>query len=294
MDKVSDKIGNMRIRSHADCSITIPRNNKTVEKYLDSKYERCKNQLKWYPQTVEGKDVFENKDKYQGHDGYIIGKGPSLDYLSVDVFKDPKSPVIALNEAIHVVEALDLSNDIYGMQQDAMLKQTCQPKNAPLMMPRTIQYFYPEMTNKYIYRLDQFTVGMQALSAQVALALLKMWGCGFVNMISFDACTSREITYAKSIGHPPEDDPKRFYDHCKRIANTVSELKMNIAHVTPEYLSKSVSDTPQHTSDNQPEHREHQNCPPQADSPDTSESSSETEQPPHETPSDHSESEKQS
>jgi hypothetical protein len=294
MDSIPDKLGNMRIRQHADCSITIPRHNRKLEKYLDEHYERQGNQLKWYPQIVEGKDVFEHENQYEGHDGYIVGKGPSLDYLNKSDFADPESPIICINESIHVVEALDLPNDVYGMQQDAMLKQTCLPKRAPLMMPRQIQYFYPELSNKYIYRLDQFTVGLQALSAQVSLAILKMWGCKFINLVSFDACVNKSVDYAKAIGHEPVDDPTRFLLHCKRIANTVHSLELGVKHITPEGHERSSVDTPQPTLDSQPEHHVPPNDQYSESSQDSLDSISETEQVQHETPTDHSDSETQS
>ncbi len=56
------------------------------------------------------------KAKHPGATAYIIGKGPSLQYLRASDIGP--GPVITINEAIGIVQTLGLPNHIYAMQKD--------------------------------------------------------------------------------------------------------------------------------------------------------------------------------
>jgi hypothetical protein len=61
--------------------------------------------------------VQELKDRYDGQSAWIVGKGPSLAYLTADHFTDP-GPVLTINESILIVQELDIPNPLYSMQKD--------------------------------------------------------------------------------------------------------------------------------------------------------------------------------
>lgn len=55
---------------------------------------------------------------YQDMPAYIVGKGPSLKYLTADHFSVPDGPVIVLNDAIIAVEKIGIPNQIFSLQKD--------------------------------------------------------------------------------------------------------------------------------------------------------------------------------
>ena len=300
MTPIPDKVLGMRIRKSEDCSIYIPRQNKAVEAILDRDFQRVPNQLKWFPIVADGKNIDDLKDKYKNCDGYIIGKGSSLDNISKDIFTSPDAVIIAINESIYKVEGLGLPNDIFGLQCDALLRNTCKPDKSPLLISHHIQYFYPKMDNKYVFSYAEHIIHAQSLSAQICLSLIKMMGVKHITMVAFDACVEGDVTYADCIGHPPEGDAERFRTHCNRIRNTVRELQINVSW-TPVIKASTqatpvaqTSDTPLPSSDNPTEHHEPESSESLTDSQDTSDRSLETESSPHDTQPDHSDTPPQS
>lgn len=296
MTPIPETVLGMRIRKSEDCSIYIPRQNKAVEEILDRDFQRVPNQLKWFPIVMGGKNINDLKDKYKGCDGYIIGKGSSLDNISKDIFTSSDAVVIAINESIYKVENLGLPNDVFGLQCDPLLGNTCKPKKSPLLISHHIQYFYPKMVNKYVFSYAEHIIHAQSLSAQICLSLMKEMGVGYIKMVAFDACVEGGIDYADCIGHPPEGDAERFRTHCNRIRNTVRELQINVEWLP--IIKKAVSnqaspaaqtsDTPLPSSDSPIEHHENDQLESLTDLQDTSDQSSETELFHHDTPPDHS------
>ena len=136
----------------------------------------------WYGQPIERKvpRVLQYQRShprllvYKNCDGYIIGKGSSLDNVSKDIFTSPDAIIIAINESIYKIEGLDLSNDIFGLQCDALLRNTCKPNKSPLLISHHIQYFYPKMAKKYVFSYAEHIIHAQSLSAQICLSLMKM------------------------------------------------------------------------------------------------------------------------
>lgn len=61
--------------------------------------------------------ISELRGKYAGLQCYIVGKGPSLQYLRASDFA-PGCPVVTINQAIEVVQVLGLPNPIWAMQKD--------------------------------------------------------------------------------------------------------------------------------------------------------------------------------
>lgn len=290
MTPIPDKVLGVRIRKSGDCSIYIPRRNKAVEDILDRDFQRIPNQLKWFPIVADGKNIDDLKNKYKGRDGYIIGKGPSLDNISKDIFTSPDAVVIAINEAIYKVESLDLPNDVFGLQCDALLNNTCKPDKSPLLISHHIQYYYPKLTNKYVFSYAEHIIHAQSLSSQICLSLMKMMGVRHITLVAFDACVDGEVSYADCVGHPPEGDPQRFRAHCNRIHNTIRELGVTVKWlpVIQVALSERISDTPLPSSDSPTEHHEPESSQSPIDSQDISDQSSDTESSLHDTQPDHS------
>jgi hypothetical protein len=60
--------------------------------------------------------MFELTGMYPGETAYVVGKGPSLGNLRAEHIGE--GIVIALNQAVAVVERLDIPNVIYSLQKD--------------------------------------------------------------------------------------------------------------------------------------------------------------------------------
>lgn len=55
-------------------------------------------------------------NRHRGETCWIVGKGPSLGFLKAEHIG--KGPIIALNQAIVIVERLGVSNKVYSLQKD--------------------------------------------------------------------------------------------------------------------------------------------------------------------------------
>jgi hypothetical protein len=203
------------LRNLPDGSVALLRGNSQLERELDRKMIRVPGSLRWLPRS-NSRDLRELSGKYNGESAYVVGKGPSLDNIKASDFPNPKSPVICINESIHIIETLGLPNPLYVIQQDAQLKEACQPKNATILLSFNARNFYSRYDNKYIYSHELFQIPTNSLSVRCAIELLKMMGIVQIHFIAFDACVNGETSYAKVIGHSSSAsgaDPKRFLRH---------------------------------------------------------------------------------
>ena len=157
---------------------------------------------------------------YAGQSCNIIGKGPSLDYLTVGSLVS--GPVIAINEAIHKINALCPENDVYALWQDTDLRIQYRPA-----VPLThIDCRVPEA-----YVFDPLELGFiqaKPLTLAVAIAIVLDMGCDSINLISFDALVNNTLGYAKSInakGNRDQPDD-RFY--LQKV--TIEPMLADVAH----------------------------------------------------------------
>ena len=191
--------------------IILPRKDKKLEDILDRRFDRCQ-PLQWdYSARKENVDRLQNKyDK----GCYIIGKGPSLDNLVFEDFKDDW-PILCLNESIHKIESLGLINDIYVMQQDDTITDTCKPQKATMLITRKCESFYKDIVNKLFFSVGQFGLGEKSYSVIVAIRMARFLGCKELVLYGFDAVKNGNCDYAECIGHPSSDGgmPDRFTRH---------------------------------------------------------------------------------
>ena len=231
---VPSEVNNQRIRVHVDGSFTISRKNREAETYLDNNFARIKGELRWIKSTNPPMDIELLRDVFKNKKCYLVGKGISLDYISSDVFEDKDVPIIAINEAIHKIEELDLLNPVFCLQQDAGLRNRCLPKKAALIISTNAQHWYAELKNKYIYNPRKLNTIRSHLSVICAIELLKSFDVTTLKMISFDACVNKDTDYAKCIGHPSKrgGDPDRFLKHRRYIDKHTKGMLVD--WITPE------------------------------------------------------------
>jgi len=219
----------LRIHQGLDGCFWIPRRCKETEEYLDSRYVRLPNQLKWINKLPNEIDFFKNL--YENKLGYIVGKGPSLDYLIKEVFKED-CPIIALNESIHKVEQVCTSEHMFVLQMDKALGSTCLPKRAKLFVSPWAADNYKDI-EKYVIDPRSLTLDQNAISAVVAVMLLRTFGCKAIQLISFDGCLEQNYEYAKIVGYSSTKggSPLRFKSHKEPILQVAKNL--NVTWVTP-------------------------------------------------------------
>ncbi len=221
LEGVPAHIFGQRIRIWDDGSFTIPRKNVNAETWLDARFQRTKNELRWKKQMTKSLAIESLRPFFTGQKCYIVGKGPSLDRITDDCFADESAPIICCNESIRKIESLDLENPLFMIQQDMSLRNTCLPKKetTKILVSEHAQHWYAESVNRYVYNAVQLGVQSSQLTAICAIEIAKMLGATSVDMCCFDACVTKEIAYAKCVGYSPTKGgkPERFLTHRRHI-----------------------------------------------------------------------------
>ncbi len=199
---IPEEIGGVRVRIHADGSFSVPRCKRQFERDCDFRFTRIPGEYRWLPKTKEGRDMMELAVQLQGKHIYVIGKGPSLDNVSRNDFPDPDAVVICVNESIHQIEKLGLPNKVFAIQQDAQLKDTCNPQFGGIIISYQARNWYAKQTNKFIYWPEDYGLTSRDLTATVAITLARAFGATKFTLLCFDACVNKKIAYAKCVGYP--------------------------------------------------------------------------------------------
>jgi hypothetical protein len=221
-----------RLRVLSDDSVMLARKNERVEAYLDEHFVRVGHQRRWYPKNVGNHSVDELAPLFDGQYVYVVGKGPSLDKLSKATFSEhPDAPILAINEAIHRVEAVDPPNQIIAIQQDAGLKDTCQPNRAgsKILISMFSRHHYARFPETYPFVHARYGLVRTNLTVLCAIAISKYYGATGFGLCCFDACTNQELDYAKSIGYSPTrgGSPSRFLSHRRRIDEALGGMPVD-------------------------------------------------------------------
>jgi len=236
----------IRPRYGDDGSIFIPRRHTVLEQYLDKHFDRVGRQLRWFPRIDDCLPLADIKSSFKDQTCYIIGKGPSLDNLTKEHIGN--GPVIAINEAIHKVESLDLPNQIFMIQQDPNLKQTCCPKKGTILIPSSIGHLYGKYSRLCAFTTAQLGLDGISPTVVVAIELAKLLGSNKFTLMCFDAYTQQRTDYAKCIGYSSDKHgkPNRFLRQAIIIKKHLLDVEHNF--ITPSIASslfpKSHLDTP--------------------------------------------------
>jgi hypothetical protein len=176
---------------------------------------------------------------------YLIGKGPSLDQLTPTAFPIVDAPILCCNESIHAVEALDLPNPLFCVQQDTSLAQRCRPGRATWFLSAQAWNAGQGDTYERAVKYTPKDLGLKTknLTARAALCIIgKAGGFGHVHFRAFDACVSGDCGYADSIGESPtkrRKNGRRFVGFCKEIDRQATNA--NLTQHWPTSLPQSPS-----------------------------------------------------
>jgi hypothetical protein len=146
------------------------------------------------------------KDKHLGQTAWIIGKGPSLAYLTKEDIGE--GPVIAINESIIKIESLDLSNPTYSMQKDGGRRRKyfpsdspecdcspncdgCQymtkPKKATLLVHNRESLFcFPDYSPRYVFDWRDLGMPRNDISLVTAIRMGQFMGCTSFKFVCCD------------------------------------------------------------------------------------------------------------
>lgn len=196
------------MRKLGNGSFMIPRKNQIIEKRLDAEYARVPNERRWY-QKYRGECIQFTEDVY------IIGKGPSLDNLSASDFL-PDRDILCINDSVHKVKSLGVSNNIFVFHQDPQLVDKCKAENVTYVLHPHLRSLYKGIDCHFIEPMSVGAINRVTTGA-FAVCVAKFFGVkGFI-MMCFDACVNKELGYADCIGYTPDqygnDDDNRFLKH---------------------------------------------------------------------------------
>ena len=227
-DKIPPEIKGLR-RDPNGCYLLLKR--KPEIRALLDEYCIPVDPIRWRPKMRSfNEDLMAMKDMYKGKKCYIVGKGPSLD----DIFiPNSDCPIICMNESIHKVESLGLSNPIYCIQQDAKLKDSCWSSTGTMLVSYLTQSWYAEHPKCIAYNPKDFpeTRSGHPLSIEMAIHFAKHWGCERVILKGCDALKNEKTSYAKCIGYNSDEggDPKRFLQHRKYVYKALGDMKYTVS-----------------------------------------------------------------
>ena len=215
-----------RLRRDPNGCFLLLKPNAEKEKLLNECCVRI-DKIRWKPiPQVINTELAEMKGMYDGMKCYIIGKGPSLDDLRI-----PSSdyPIICMNESIHKVERLGLSNPIYCIQQDAGLKDTCWSDTGTMLVSYLTQSWYANHPRCVAYNPKEFpnTRSGHPLSIEMAIHFAKHWGCNKIVFKACDALKNGNTSYAECVGYTSDKggDPYRFILHRKHVYKALGDMK---------------------------------------------------------------------
>jgi len=141
--------------------------------------------------------------RYAGETAWIVGKGPSLAFLRDEHFG--AGPVMAINEAVLVVQDLGLSNHLYGMNKDGCRNESkgheC-PMVSPhsdtaliLQTPDFSEYCFPNHPIRFVVNpVDELGFEHPAvMSVRMCIAIAKLMGCEKIILVCCDSLVNGDV-----------------------------------------------------------------------------------------------------
>ena len=188
------------------------------------------------------------KDIYKGQIMWVIGKGPSLQYLTKEDIGP--GPVITINEALIKIEELDLPNPIYAMMKDGgdrrqywhvrgILKPDCDyksncgdkcggksmPKKGATLLVHKHEslYCFADYSPRYIFDWKELGLNRNQFSQIIAIKIGILMGCKKFHFVSFDfqvnGCLERYIPNVGVVGIQRE-----YICHLRRAKRYLMDL----------------------------------------------------------------------
>lgn len=198
--------------------------------------------------------ILSLKDRYVGQTLYIVGKGPSLAYLTGSHFGP--GPVITINEAIEVVQKFNLVNDVYSMQKDGcdgwnvgntckdvcemhipMVKPSDERITVVLQRPGYSQDCLPDYPNKLYMTPTEDLEGVEHPSEMSVVLCVEIgrqvMGCSQVILLCFDSFRGNFSTYGDADDHLRQNE--NYYSYAiRRLLRIFESTQFPYVLVFPE------------------------------------------------------------
>jgi hypothetical protein len=177
--------------------------------------------------------------KYTGQTAYIVGKGPSLEFLRKAHICS--GPVIAINEAIHKVEALGLDNPLYAMNKDGCrieraghacpMAYPCPSTVMILQAPGYSQNCFPEHPHRiFVNPVDDLGFSLPTvMSVRMCISILRIMGCNKINLVCFDSMVNGDVRIFNGVTTEPSGASGHY-------AAVVPLVKKDLADIAHEYI----------------------------------------------------------
>lgn len=275
------------VRMRSDGSFYLPRRDKTIEAAMDAQFVRMPNERYWLPDSGENLPYEEFTDCIKDQVVGLVGKGPSLDSLTKEHF-DKCDLVITINQAIRVVENLELDCEIIACQIDAELIRKCFYKEGRMLVSLQAKHHYGDKDNKYIFNDQDYSP--RGPSGRILAAICEKHGAKEIIMYGHDACVTGDTGYASGINTIQNRPGDRYRLHRQRIDEAAGDLPITWFMPTQTDPDSQEPCTPPLSPDSPKEHHEHvmHSSQLQASEQATLDQPLKTELPQHDTPPDHS------
>jgi len=207
-------------------------NRKSDIDTLDScnQLTRIDNKQLWYKLPNEKK--FDMFGKYKDMPCFIIGKGPSLDFITAGIFKS-NYPILCCNDSCHKIESLNLLNPIYTIITDKKFKDkdSMIPRILNISCVNNYKEYYQWCTAAFLGSLGFQHVG------HMATIIAKTMGCNKIYYIGFEGAFGGNASYAKIIGYKEtkRGPASRFSKHGKHLIEAAGNIPYQLITLTRDH-----------------------------------------------------------
>lgn len=196
--------------------VFMQRSDKPSLRSMETRYEDIS---MWKGREMGMNDMMMDfKDIFKGQTVWIIGKGPSLQYLTKEDIGP--GPVIAINTSIIKIEELDLSNPIYAMMKDGgdrrrnwrqgkLIPPDCdhtpncgdecgtiiKPKRGATLLVHRHEslYCFPDYSPRYVFDWKELGLRNNRFSLVIAIKIGILMGCEKFHFVSCDVHVTGSI-----------------------------------------------------------------------------------------------------
>lgn len=180
-------------------------------------------------------------NRYAGKICTIVGKGPSVEFLSSDDFGKETGPVIGIRQAANAAIRFCGIRPLFGLelnqQNEGNVFSPLAIRSGTILAGPDTGTLFDETENAY--RLDWNDIGPKAewrYSVQVAMRLAKWWGCRKMVLIGFDASTHEGLGFFKGVKHEDSKygDPARYLKQKQRFIDELIGMGLEFEFRTPD------------------------------------------------------------
>ena len=127
------------------------------------------------------------KNRFSGMPAYIVGKGPSFNYINPSYFESWTTPIICVNQTIIPISRMGLPNPLFFIAADRpddyYLDQATNLDGILKVFPHIVAHDYKRYRNVYVLE----AAVIKHLSSCFAVELAYYLGCEMIDFIAFDA-----------------------------------------------------------------------------------------------------------